>query len=103
LRRVSIQASEPVLASAEEIAEYLHRCVNGGCQTLGELKRAVRRARDALCRVAGKGGRGIARRGSGVFPTAGMWVGAGGSQSFPKSSSPTRPKAKKGEHHEVYA
>lgn len=48
--------AEPRLGSPGEVAEYLHKCINGGCRTLGELKRAVRRARDALREIAAAGG-----------------------------------------------
>lgn len=48
----AMRPAEPRLESAGEVAEYLHKCINGGCRTLGELKRAVRRARDALREIA---------------------------------------------------
>ncbi|MFZ5768526.1 MAG: hypothetical protein ACOY3F_07500 [Bacillota bacterium] len=51
-----MRPAEPDLRSAEEVADYLDRCVNGGCRTLGELKRAVRKARDALRQVVRKAG-----------------------------------------------
>ena len=51
LRRMS---QPPKLETVADVAGYLDRAANGGCRTVGELKMAIRTARNALREIAGK-------------------------------------------------
>lgn len=45
----------PRLETIADVADYLDRAANGGCRTVGELKRVIRTARDALRTIAEQG------------------------------------------------
>jgi len=45
----------PKLETVADVADYLHKAANS-CRTIGELKQSVRIARDALRRIAARGG-----------------------------------------------